>query len=84
MKADRGLTVERVVEQGRVSRSGFYRVDGSAKPSVMAMIIASQTINAVRHPQSKRFTKTSVTGPASHRRRLLLEHPVSLETKAHN
>ena len=25
MKADRGLTIERMVELGRVSRSGFYR-----------------------------------------------------------
>lgn len=32
MKADRGLTVERMVELGRVSRSGFYRFDDSAKP----------------------------------------------------
>ena len=27
MKADRGLTIERMVELGRVSRSGFYRFD---------------------------------------------------------
>lgn len=32
MKADRGLTIERMVELGRVSRSGFYRFDESAKP----------------------------------------------------
>ena len=25
MKADRGLTIERMVKLGRVSRSGFYR-----------------------------------------------------------
>ncbi len=30
MKADRGLTIERMVELGRVSRSGFYRFDSSA------------------------------------------------------
>ena len=28
MKTDRGLTIERMVELGRVSRSGFYRFDG--------------------------------------------------------
>ena len=34
MKADRGLTIERMVELGRVSRSGFYRFDqgGPARP----------------------------------------------------
>ena len=32
MKADRGLTIERMVELGRVSRSGFYRFDEEAKP----------------------------------------------------
>ncbi len=35
MKADRGLTIARMVELGRVSRSGFYRFDeddGRAKP----------------------------------------------------
>lgn len=34
MKADRGLTIERMVELGRVSRSGFYRLheDGPAGP----------------------------------------------------
>ena len=30
MKADRGLTIERMVALGRVSRSGFYRFDESA------------------------------------------------------
>lgn len=30
---------------------------GAGKTTVMAMIIAWQTINAVRHPQSKRFTR---------------------------
>ena len=34
MKAKRGLTIERMVELGRVSRSGFYRFDGDAKPSL--------------------------------------------------
>ena len=32
VKADRGLTIERMVELGRVSRSGFYRFDEDAKP----------------------------------------------------
>ena len=32
MKANRGLTIERMVELGRVSRSGFYRFDDSAEP----------------------------------------------------
>ena len=34
MKANRGLTIARMVELGRVSRSGFYRFDGQARPSV--------------------------------------------------
>ncbi len=32
MTADRGLTIERMVELGRVSRSGFHRFGGSAEP----------------------------------------------------
>ena len=28
MKADRGLTIKRMVQLGRVSRSGYYRLDG--------------------------------------------------------
>ena len=32
MSAGRGLTIERMVELGRVSRSGFYRFDESSKP----------------------------------------------------
>ena len=32
MKADRGLTIERMVKLGRVSRSGFYRFGASAEP----------------------------------------------------
>lgn len=32
MKADRGLTIERMVELGRVSRSGFYRFDRGGPP----------------------------------------------------
>jgi putative transposase len=33
MKADRGLTVERMMELGRVSRASFYRFDENAPPS---------------------------------------------------
>jgi len=33
VKANRGLTIERMVELGRVSRSGLYRLDANAKPS---------------------------------------------------
>ena len=32
MKADRGLTIERMVELGRVSRSGFYRFEEDGPP----------------------------------------------------
>ena len=32
MKANRGLTIERMVELGRVSRSGFYRFDDRGEP----------------------------------------------------
>ncbi len=32
MKADRGLTIERMAELGRVSRSGFYRFDQGGPP----------------------------------------------------
>jgi putative transposase len=32
VKAGRGLTIERMVELGQVSRSGFYRFDNRAKP----------------------------------------------------
>jgi putative transposase len=34
VKANGGLTIERMVELGRVSRSGFYRFDGDVKPSL--------------------------------------------------
>lgn len=32
MKAGRGLTIKRMVELGRVSRSGFYRFDAGHAP----------------------------------------------------
>jgi putative transposase len=34
VKADRGLTIERMVELGRVSRSGFYRFNADAEPGL--------------------------------------------------
>jgi putative transposase len=34
VNANRGLTIERMVELGRVSRSGFYRFDGDAEPGL--------------------------------------------------
>jgi transposase InsO family protein len=34
VKADRGLSIKRMVKLGRVSRSGFYRFDGEAQPVV--------------------------------------------------
>jgi transposase InsO family protein len=34
VKANRGLTIERMVELGRLSRSGFYRFNDDAKPGV--------------------------------------------------
>jgi type III restriction enzyme len=40
-----------------LSRLALKLATGTGKTTVMAMIIAWQTINAVRHPQSKRFTK---------------------------
>ena len=36
MKAGRGLTIERMVELGRVSRAGFYRFDENADPGADA------------------------------------------------
>ena len=36
MNANRGLTIERMVELGRVSRSGFYRFDADGKPDEAA------------------------------------------------
>lgn len=38
-------------------RFALKMATGSGKTTVMAMIIAWQTINAIRHPQSPRFTK---------------------------
>ena len=38
-------------------RMALKLATGAGKTTVMAMVIAWQTINAVRHPQSKRFTR---------------------------
>jgi type III restriction enzyme len=40
-----------------LSRLALKLATGTGKTTVMAMVIAWQTINAVRHPQSRRFTK---------------------------
>jgi type III restriction enzyme len=40
-----------------LTRLALKMATGSGKTTVMAMIIAWQPINAVRHPQSKRFTR---------------------------
>ncbi len=40
-----------------VDRLALKMATGSGKTTVMAMLIAWQTINAVRHPQSQRFTR---------------------------
>ena len=40
-----------------LNRTAFKLATGTGKTTVMAMIIAWQTINAVRHPQSNRFTR---------------------------
>ena len=34
MNAKRGLTIQRMLKLGRVSRSGFYRFDEDAKPGL--------------------------------------------------
>ena len=38
-------------------RTALKLATGAGKTTVMAMLIAWQTVNAVRHPQSKRFTR---------------------------
>lgn len=40
-----------------LARLALKLATGAGKTTVMAMLIAWQTINAVRHPQSKRFTR---------------------------
>ena len=41
----------------RLSRLALKLATGAGKTTVMAMVIAWQTINAVRHPGSRRFTR---------------------------
>ncbi len=40
-----------------LSRLALKLATGAGKTTVMAMLIAWQTVNAVRHPQSRRFTR---------------------------
>ena len=47
MKANGGLTIERMVELGRVSRSGFYRFDGDAKPGLETDMDLRDTIQRI-------------------------------------
>lgn len=47
MNAKRGLTIERMVELGRVSRSGFYRFDGDAKPGLATDMDLRDTIQRI-------------------------------------
>ena len=47
MKADRRLTIERMVELGRVSRSGFYRFGDSAKPGLDPHMDLRDTIQRI-------------------------------------
>ncbi|MCB0211791.1 MAG: DEAD/DEAH box helicase family protein, partial [Anaerolineae bacterium] len=54
--------LERIASANHEANPELYRIalkmaTGSGKTTVMAMIIAWQTINAVRHPTSKRFTR---------------------------
>ncbi len=44
-------------DNGNLSRVALKLATGAGKTTVMAMLIAWQTINANRHPQSKRFTR---------------------------
>ena len=47
MKADRRLTIERMVDLGRVSRSGFYRFGDSAEPSLDPHMDLRDTIQRI-------------------------------------
>ena len=47
MKTDRRLTIERMVELGRVSRSGFYRFGDSAEPSLDPHMDLRDTIQRI-------------------------------------
>ena len=60
-----------------LSRIALKLATGAGKTTVMAMIIAWQTVNAVRHPQSKRFTRgfLVVTPGLTIKDRLRVLHP---------
>ena len=47
MKADRRLTIERMLELGRVSRSGFYRFGDSAEPGLDPHMDLRDTIQRI-------------------------------------
>jgi putative transposase len=47
VNANRGLTIERMVELGRVSRSGFYRFDGDAKPGLATDMVLRDAIQRI-------------------------------------
>ena len=47
MKADRRLTIERMVELGRVSRSGFYRFGDSVEPGLYPHMDLRDTIQRI-------------------------------------
>ena len=47
MKANRGLTIERMAELGQVSRSGYYRFDRDAKPGPDADIELRDAIQRI-------------------------------------
>uniref|UniRef100_E6PG78 Type III restriction enzyme, res subunit n=1 Tax=mine drainage metagenome TaxID=410659 RepID=E6PG78_9ZZZZ len=52
-----GLAKANAEANPELMRAALKLATGAGKTTVMAMIIAWQTINAVRHPQSKRFTR---------------------------
>jgi len=45
------------IDNGDLSRLALKLATGAGKTTVMAMLIAWQTVNAVRRPQSRRFTR---------------------------
>lgn len=54
--------LERITQANLDANSELWRIalklaTGAGKTTVMAMLIAWQTVNAVRHPQSKKFTR---------------------------
>ena len=62
--------VQRLQEANDQANPGLPRLalklaTGAGKTTVMAMLIAWQTVNAVRHPGSRRFTTKPITAAAS-------------------